>query len=62
VFSRHTFADLGPAKTPKISAGVVSYPHTGVLRAEDLFSFAESALQESKEAPDRVVVAGEVEP
>jgi diguanylate cyclase (GGDEF)-like protein len=62
VFSRHTFADLGPSKTPKIFAGVVSYPHTGVLRAEDLFSFAESALQQSKEAPDRVVVAGEVEP
>jgi diguanylate cyclase (GGDEF)-like protein len=61
VFSRHTFADLGPSKTPTISAGVVSYPHPGVLRPEDLFTFAESALQRSKEAPDRVVVAGEVE-
>jgi diguanylate cyclase (GGDEF)-like protein len=61
VLSRHTFADLGPSKTPAISAGVVSFPHPGVLRAEDLFTFAESALQQSKEAPDRIVVAGDAE-
>jgi diguanylate cyclase (GGDEF)-like protein len=61
VLSRHTFADLGPSKTPAISAGVVSFPHAGVLRAEDLFTFAESALQQSKEAPDRIVVAGDAE-
>src|SRR6185437_261133 len=61
VLSRHTFAALGPSKTPAISAGVVSFPHAGVLREEDLFTFAESALQQSKEAPDRIVVAGDAE-
>lgn len=60
VFSRHTFADLGPAKSPGISAGVVAYPHTEVLRPEDLFTLAESALQHAKSgAPDRIAVAGE---
>jgi two-component system cell cycle response regulator len=56
VFTRHTFADLGPTKTPTISAGVVAYPHSEVLRPEDLFTLGEGALQNAKDAPDRVAV------
>jgi two-component system, cell cycle response regulator len=60
VFGRHTFADLGPAKAPAISAGVVAYPHSEALRPEDLFTLAEGALQKAKkDAPDRIAIAGE---
>jgi len=60
VFARHTFADLGPANAPAISAGVVAYPHSEALRPEDLFTLAESALQKAKGgAPDRIGVIGE---
>jgi GGDEF domain-containing protein/DNA-binding response OmpR family regulator len=57
--ARHTFADLGPANAPTISAGVAGYPHSEVLRPEDLFTLAESALQRAKGAPDRIAVVGE---
>jgi diguanylate cyclase (GGDEF)-like protein len=59
VFARHTFADLGPANPPAISAGVVAYPHSEALRPEDLFTLAEGALQKAKSAPDRIAVVGE---
>ena len=60
VFARHTFADLGPANAPAISAGVVGYPHSEALRPEDLFTLAENALQKAKGgAPDRIGVIGE---
>jgi len=60
VFARHTFGDLGPANAPAISAGVVAYPHSEALRPEDLFTLAESALQNAKGgAPDRIGVIGE---
>ncbi len=59
VLGRHTFVDLGPSQTPAISAGVVAYPHSEALRPEDLFTLAENALQNAKNAPDRVSVAGE---
>lgn len=60
VFGRHTFSDLGPGKSPAISAGVVAYPHAGALRPEDLFTLAESALQRAKQdSPDRIAVVGE---
>ncbi|HEY3221654.1 MAG TPA: diguanylate cyclase [Gemmatimonadales bacterium] len=60
VFGRHTFADLGPANTPAITAGVVAYPHSEALRPEDLFTLAEGALQRAKSgAPDRIAVVGE---
>ncbi len=58
VLGRHTFADLGPAKSPAISAGVVAYPHGEALRPEDLFTLVESALQRAKGAPERIAVAG----
>jgi len=60
VFARHTFADLGPAKAPAISAGVIAYPHGEALRPEDLFTLGEGALQSAKEgAPDHIAIAGE---
>jgi diguanylate cyclase (GGDEF)-like protein len=60
VFERHTFADLGPANAPAISAGIVAYPHNEALRPEDLFTLAEGALQKAKTtAPDRIAVVGE---
>ena len=60
VFARKTFADLGPGKSPAISAGVVAYPHSEALRPEDLFTLAEGALLRAKtDAPDRIAVAGE---
>lgn len=60
VFERHTFADLGPANPPAISAGVVAYPHSEALRPEDLFTLAEGALQRAKSgSPDHIAVVGE---
>src|SRR5439155_1641652 len=55
---RHTFPDLGPGKVPGLSAGVVAYPHSEVLRPEDLFTQVEAALDRGKKsAPDRIGVA-----
>lgn len=63
VFARHTFADLGPAKAPEISAGIVAYPHGEALRPEDLFTLAEAALQNAKSgAADRIAVVGPFKP
>ena len=63
VFGRHTFADLGPGRAPAISAGVVAYPHSEVLRPEDLFTLVEGALHRAKEGEgDRIGVAGPLAP
>jgi diguanylate cyclase (GGDEF)-like protein len=60
VFARHTFADLGPAKAPEISVGIIAYPHSEALRPEDLFTLAEGALQKAKSGvPNRISVVGE---
>lgn len=60
VLDRHTFPDLGPSTVPGLSAGVVAFPHSEVLRPEDLFTQAEAALERGKaSAPDRIGVAGE---
>ena len=40
---KHVFPDLAGA-VPVLSAGIVSYPHPEVLRADDLFPLAEAAL------------------
>jgi diguanylate cyclase (GGDEF)-like protein len=58
LMSRHAFPGLGGGHGPPISAGVVSYPHTEVLRPEDLFTLAEGALAKGKTgAPDRIGVS-----
>jgi two-component system, cell cycle response regulator len=55
---RHTFPDLGPGKVPSLSAGVVAFPHSEVLRPEDLFAQVEAALDRGKKsAPDRIGLA-----
>ncbi len=59
VLGRHTFPDLGPGKVPALSAGVVAYPHSEVLRPEDLFTLGEAALARGKTGePDRIGIAG----
>jgi len=60
VLARHTFPDLGPGQVPSLSAGVVAFPHSEVLRPEDLFTQVEAALDRGKKGePDRIGVAGE---
>src|SRR5438309_1046400 len=55
LLARHTFPDLGPGKVPALSAGVVAFPHSEVLRPEDLFTQVEAALDRGKKsAPDRI--------
>ena len=57
LIAKHAFPDLVGA-APAISAGIVAYPHPEVLRAEDLFPLAESALAAAKGgATDRIAVA-----
>jgi two-component system cell cycle response regulator len=57
LIAKHSFPDLVGA-VPAISAGIVTFPHPEVLRAEDLFQLAESALAAAKGgAPDRIAVA-----
>jgi len=58
VMARHTFPDLGPGQVPGLSAGVVAYPHSQVLRPEDLFTQVEAALDRGKkDEPDRIGVS-----
>jgi two-component system, cell cycle response regulator len=53
--ARHAFPDLGPGVVPSLSAGVVTFPHSEVLRPEDLFAQVEAALERGKaSAPDRI--------
>ena len=58
MMARHTFPDLGPGQIPGLSAGVVAYPHSQVLRPEDLFTQVEAALDRGKKSePDRIGVS-----
>ena len=60
LIARHMFPDLGPGKVPSLSAGVVAFPHSEVLRPEDLFTQAEAALDRGKASEaDRIGVAAE---
>lgn len=57
VLARHTFPDLGRGEVPSLSAGVVGYPHSEVLRPEDLFTQVEAALERGKKSePTRIGV------
>jgi diguanylate cyclase (GGDEF)-like protein len=46
--SAHPFPDLTPGDRPKISAGIVSFPHPSALQTEDLFALVEAALLRGK--------------
>ena len=59
ILQRHTFPDLGPGRVPALTAGVVAFPHSELLRPEDLFSLVEAALARGKSAPDRIGVTGD---
>ena len=54
---RHAFPDLAPGQVPFLTAGVVGYPHTEVLRPEDLINLAEGALARGKSEPGKVGIA-----
>ena len=54
---RHAFPDLPPGQVPFLTAGVVGYPHAGVLRPEDLINLAEGALARGKSEPGKVGIA-----
>ena len=54
---RHAFPDLAPGQVPFLTAGVVGYPHTEVLRPEDLINLAEGALARGKSEPGKVGLA-----
>ena len=60
LLARHAFPDLGRGQAPSLTAGVVAFPHSEVLRPEDLFTQVESALELGKKGdPSRIGVAGE---
>jgi diguanylate cyclase (GGDEF)-like protein len=46
--SAHPFPDLNPDDRPRISAGIVSFPHPSALQTEDLFALVEAALLRGK--------------
>ena len=46
--SGHPFPDLAPSERPKLSAGIVSFPHPSALQTEDLFALVEAALLRGK--------------
>ncbi|MEO8201918.1 MAG: diguanylate cyclase [Gemmatimonadota bacterium] len=46
--STHPFPDLTPDDRPRISAGIVSFPHPSALQTEDLFALVEAALLRGK--------------
>ena len=44
----HRWTDLPESERPRLAVGLVTFPHPGVLRAEDLLAMAETALAEEK--------------
>ncbi|HEX7024176.1 MAG TPA: diguanylate cyclase [Gemmatimonadales bacterium] len=54
----HVWPDLADARRPRLAAGLVTYPHPGIGRAEDMLALAESALVRGKAGgSDRVGLA-----
>lgn len=57
IVGKHAFS-VPPEGRPNFSAGIVSFPHPEVLRTEDLFTLANSALLRAKTAADdRIAIA-----
>jgi len=42
------FANLDPRERPKLSAGIVTFPHPSAIQTEDLFALVEAALLRGK--------------
>jgi diguanylate cyclase len=54
----HTWSDIPAEERPRLAAGVVTFPHPGVVRVEDLLAVAEGALARGKAGgPDRIACA-----
>lgn len=52
------FADLAPGDRPRLSAGIVTYPHPSAVQTEDLFALVEAALLRGKaQADERIGTA-----
>lgn len=54
VVDAHTFAHLGPGRSPALTAGLVAYPHPEAIRPEDVLRMLEQSLAAGKKAPDRI--------
>ncbi len=48
----HTFPELPPAEQPRLSAGIVTFPHPAVSASQDLFALVEAALLRGKAQTD----------
>ncbi len=55
------FADLAAADRPRLSAGIVTFPHPAAVQTEDLFALVEAALLRGKaQADERIGTADPV--
>lgn len=55
----HPLRELRSQERPRLSAGIVAFPHPSVVRAEDLLALAERALASGKTGSgDRIGLAG----
>jgi two-component system, cell cycle response regulator len=48
----HPFPELAPSDRPKISAGIVTFPHPSATETKDLFALVEAALLRGKSQTD----------
>ncbi len=48
----HAFPELDPADRPKLSAGIVTFPHPSAAETRDLFALVEAALLRGKSQTD----------
>ncbi|MGE0353167.1 MAG: GGDEF domain-containing protein [Gemmatimonadales bacterium] len=46
--ANHPFPDLAPSERPRLSAGIVAFPHPSAMQTEDLFALVEAALLRGK--------------
>ena len=55
------FADLPEGDRPRLSAGIVTFPHPAAVQTEDLFALVEAALLRGKaQADERIGTADSV--
>jgi diguanylate cyclase (GGDEF)-like protein len=54
VVDAHTFAHLGPARSPALTAGLIAYPHPDVVKVGDLLRLLDGSLADGKKRPDRI--------
>ncbi len=59
--SSHPFPDVAPEDRPRLSAGIVAFPHPAAMQAEDLFALVEAALLRGKsQSEERIGTAESV--